>query len=157
MKTSRKLSRRSFVATVLGGVAVGGGATRLLISRANAQTMNYTGVTDCDSGANHDRVGYGTGVRNQYTDRDTGPGSDPRCGGRGPQRQEGGTSGSGRYGDAPSGCSDTDSGTGADPGGRGVRCGTQTPPVRREPEHTRHCTDSDRGNTADMVQQGRHC
>ena len=122
MKPAHRLNRRSFVTTVAGGMVATGGAAVLVIGPAHAQ--NYSGVTDCDSGNGADRPGYGTGVRNQYTDRDTGPNSDPRCHGRGPNRSEGSTSGYGNYGydNRPSGCSDTDSGTGADPGGRGVRC-----------------------------------
>ena len=66
-------------------------------------------------------------------------------------------SGQGSYGEAASGCSDTDHGPGSDPGGRGRSCNGQTPLRRYPPGHTRHCTDSDRGGNADPVQQGRHC
>ena len=157
MEASRKLNRRSFVASVAGGVVIGGGAIALVTGRAEAQT--YTGVTDSDTGNPHrDRPGYGTGTRTQYTDRDTGPNRDAQFHGRGPSgRPEGSTSGTGRYGEAASGCSDSDGGPGSDPGGRGVRCNGQTPPRRYPPGHTRHCTDSDRGSGADPVQQGRHC
>jgi hypothetical protein len=158
MKASRKLNRRSFVASVGGGVLIGGGAAGLVLGRAEAQNIRYSGVTDCDSGANHDNPGYGTGNRNQYTDSDSGANADPRCHGHGPNgRPEGSVSGNGRYGDAVSGCSDSDGGPGSDPGGRGVRCNGQTPPRRYPPGETRHCTDSDRGGSADPVQQGRHC
>ena len=156
MKATRKLNRRSFVASVLGGIAAGGGATALVTGDAAAQT--YSGVTDADTGTVRDRPGYGVGTRNRYTDRDTGPNADPQFQGRGPNgRPEGSVSGQGSYGDAPSGCSDSDGGPGADPGGRGVRCNGRTPPTRYPPGHTRHCTDSDRGSGADPVQQGRHC
>jgi len=158
MNTSRRLNRRSFVTRVVGGMVVTGGAVVLVAGPAQAQ--NYSGVTDCDSGSNHDRPGYGVGNRTQYTDRDTGPNSDPRCHGRGPNRQEGNTSGYGSYNheSQPSGCSDSDGGSGSDPGGRGVRCGNRsTPPVRYPPGNTRHCTDSDRGNGADMVGYGVRC
>lgn len=157
MKASRKLNRRSFLASVAGGVAVGGGVTNLLVDGAQAQS--YTGVTDSDTGNVRDRPGYGVGTRNQYTDRDTGPNADPQFHGRGPAgRQEGSPSGTGSYGDYASGCSDTDSGPGSDPGGRGRRCNGQTPQTRSTtPTHTRHCTDSDRGTGADPVQQGRNC
>ena len=121
MKASRKLNRRSFLASVVGGVAVGGGVTNLLVDGAQAQS--YTGVTDSDTGNVRDRPGYGVGTRNRYTDRDTGPNADPQFQGRGPAgRQEGSPSGTGSYGDYASGCSDTDSGPGSDPGGRGRRC-----------------------------------
>ena len=155
MRTSRKLTRRSFMASVAGGAVAGGGAVALVTRPAHAQT--YTGVTDCDAGNNHDRPGYGIGPRNQYTDSDTGPQADARCHGRGPVRTPNGPSGTGRYGDPASGCSDSDTGPGSDPGGRGVRCNGQTPPTRYPPGHTRHCTDSDRGNNADLPGQGVRC
>ena len=157
MKASHRLNRRSFMGRVIGGVAIGGGATALVIGPAEAQV--YSGVTDSDTGQVHDRPGYGTGVRNQWTDQDTGPNADPQFHGRGPNgRGEGAPSGQGRYGDPVSGCSDTDSGPGSDPGGRGRRCGGRVPVERSQtPTHTRHCTDSDRGTNADPVQQGRRC
>ena len=157
MNTARRLNRRSFVARVAGGMVLTGGAVALVAGPARGQ--NYSGVTDCDSGGGADRPGYGTGNRNQYSDRDTGPNSDPRCHGRGPNRQEGSTSGYGQYGieGQASGCSDTDGGPGADPGGRGRRCGGRTPYERFPPTNTRHCTDSDRGNNADLPQRGVRC
>ena len=157
MKTSRRCNRRSFMTKVAGGMLATGGAAILVAGPASAQ--NYSGVTDCDSGNGSDRPGYGTGNRNQYTDSDTGPNSDPRCHGHGPDRTEGSTSGYGRYGydNRASGCSDSDSGAGADPGGRGIRCGGRTPPERYPPEHTRHCTDSDTGPHADLVGHGVRC
>ena len=155
MRASRTLNRRSFVAKVAGGMIATGGAAALIVGPAHAQ--NYSGVTDCDSGNGADRPGYGTGNRNQYTDRDTGPNSDPRCHGRGPNQQEGGTSGYGRYGESASNCSDSDSGPGADPGGRGVRCNGRTPDARFPPSNTRHCTDSDSGPSADLPQRGVRC
>ncbi len=160
MKASHKLNRRSFFASVAGGMVVGGGAMALLAGGARAQSNQvYTGVTDADTGAGHaDRPGYGTGTRNRYTDIDTGPNADPQFGGRGPNaRPEGSVSGTGSYGEAASVCSDSDGGPGSDPAGRGVRCNGQTPPRRYPPASTRHCTDSDRGGSADPVQQGRRC
>jgi hypothetical protein len=159
MKASRKLNRRSFVATVIGGAAAGGGATFLVADRSAAQTMPYTGVTDSDTGAHADRPGYGVGVRNQYTDRDTGPNADPQFHGRGPNgRPPNSPSGQGSYGEPATGCSDSDSGPGSDPGGRGRRCGNGTAwPRSNTPTNTRHCSDSDRGNNADPIQEGRHC
>ena len=152
--TSPRLTRRSFMTSVVGGT-IAGGATALITGPAQAQT--YSGVTDCDAGNGHDRPGYGTGTNNRYTDSDTGPQGDPRCQGRGPARNPGAPSGHGRYGGVASGCSDSDTGTGSDPGGRGVRCNGQTPPTRYPPTNTRHCSDSDRGNNADPLQQGRRC
>lgn len=155
MGPTRRPSRRSFMGQVLGGVAVGG-ALVAFAGRARAQT--YSGVTDADTGEVRDRPGYGVGTRNRYTDSDTGPNADRQFEGRGPAgRGEGSVSGTGRYGEAPSGCSDSDSGSGSDPGGRGVRCNGQTPLRRYPPGHTRHCTDSDRGSGADPVEQGRRC
>jgi hypothetical protein len=157
MAPTRKPSRRSFLNLVIGGVA-GGGALAALASRAEA-FQAYTGVTDSDTGQVRDRPGYGVGVRSQYTDRDTGPNADPQFHGRGPNgRGEGSASGSGRYDEPASGCSDTDGGPGADPGGRGRRCGANPAwPRSQTPTHTRHCTDSDRGANADPVQEGRRC
>jgi len=160
MKASRKLNRRSFVASVVGGAAFGGSATALITGRAEAQNTRYSGVTDSDTGEHADRPGYGTGSRNQYTDQDTGPNADAQFHGRGPNaRNEGSVSGQGRYQEPVSGCSDTDGGSGADPGGRGRRCSgsSQYWPRNNTPTHTRHCTDSDRGPQADLVQQGVRC
>lgn len=161
MKISRKLNRRSFFASVVGGVVVGGGAVALVGGGARAQSnQTYTGVTDADTGAGRaDRPGYGTGVRNRYTDRDTGPGSDPQFGGRGPgARQPGSPSGTGSYQEPATGCSDADAGSTADPGGRGRSCGRRPIYERNTtPTRTRHCTDSDRGNSADLPQQGVRC
>ena len=157
MKPTRRPSRRSFMTEVIGGAIVGG-ALVAVSGRAVAQNSRYSGVTDADTGNGADRPGYGTGTHNRYTDRDTGPGADPQFGGRGPAgRAEGSASGQGRYGELPSGCSDSDGGPGSDPGGRGVRCNGRTPPTRYPPAHSRHCTDSDRGNAADPVQQGVRC
>jgi hypothetical protein len=157
MKPTRKLSRRSFMETVLGSAAMSGAA--LFADGATAQNIRYTGVTDSDTGEHADRPGYGTGVRNQYTDRDTGPNADPQFHGRGPNgRPEDSPSGTGRYDEPVSGCSDTDAGPGADPGGRGRRCGANPAwPRNNTPTNTRHCTDSDRGSSQDPVQEGRHC
>ena len=98
MKTERKLSRRSFMARVVGGAVVGGGA--LVALKGSAEAMQ---VSDSDSGQNADAPGRGyTGV----TDNDTGNGSDrPNHGRRGPRRI--------------SGCTDNDSGSNADAGGNG--------------------------------------
>jgi len=76
----------------------------------------------------------------------------------------------GRRAEAQSGCSDTDSGYGADPGGRGRRCaGTAyTGCSDRDPtdpgmrgrscgNQPRACTDVDRGTNADPGGRGRSC
>ena len=162
MKGFRKLNRRSFFASVAGGVLVGGGATAAIMGRAQAQSnQTYTGVTDSDTGAGRaDRPGYGTGVRNRYTDNDTGPGADPQFGGRGPAgRGPGAPSGQGSYGEPASRCTDSDSGPSADPGGRGRRCEPGVAPQPRNTTPQRHqvCTDSDRGNNADLPQRGVRC
>jgi hypothetical protein len=158
MKPSRKVTRRSFVASVIGGTLIGGGAASLVIGPAHAQNTRYSGVTDSDTGQHADRPGYGVGTRNVYTDQDTGPTADPQFHGRGPNRQEGNPSGTGRYQEGASGCSDADRGSGADPGGRGRTCNGQRPyPRNQTPTSTRHCTDSDSGPNADLVQAGRRC
>jgi hypothetical protein len=157
MNRTRKPSRRSFLSLVIGGVA-GGGALAALAGRAEA-FQTYSGVTDSDTGEVRDRPGYGVGARNQYTDQDRGPNADAQFHGRGPNgRAEGSTSGTGRYDEPERGCSDTDGGPGADPAGRGRRCGGNPAwPRSQTPTHTRHCTDSDRSPNADPVQEGRHC
>lgn len=98
MKTTRKLSRRSFLTRVAGGAAVAGGALVVLGGTAEAlQTTDsdsgpnadppnrgrgsnrIRGCTDNDSGSNADPAGNGRG--NRTTDSDQGPNSDPpRCG-----------------------------------------------------------------------------
>ena len=110
MKASRKLSRRSFVASVIGGTVASGGALGIIGgSPARAQTGPYTGVTDNDSGSYADNAGHGRGPGgNAYgqpqgiTDTDAG---DPEGGGRG----------------GATGYSDSDTGQGADRSGHGRR------------------------------------
>ena len=71
MKNLRKLSRRSFMARVVGGAVIGGGAIAALGGRASAFQ-----VTDADTGPNSDPAN-----RSGITDSDTGPTSDrPGCG-----------------------------------------------------------------------------
>lgn len=61
-KPKKPLNRRSFMATVIGGAAVAGGASALIAGEAHAQ-QRPTGRSDSDSGSNADRGGYGrTGV-----------------------------------------------------------------------------------------------
>ena len=153
MRASRKLNRRSFVASVVGGAVLGGGATALVTGEARAQS--YSGVTDCDSGNNHDRPGFGTGVRNQYTDSDTGPNADPRCHGRGSNTgSDSGTS----YNQAEhpnTGCSDRDYGQYGDPGGHGRSCRGMQP--NQYAPRTSGCTDNDPASSGDSAGNGRHC
>jgi hypothetical protein len=155
MKASRKLTRRSFAASVLGGAVIGGTANALLSGRANAQNVRYTGVTDCDNGSNHDRPGYGTGDRTQYTDNDTGPNADPRCHGRAPN--SGSPTGTQYdHGLQPeTGCSDSDRGPYGDPSGHGQTCRGDVPNSRSTTPSG--CTDSDAGSNADPIGDGRHC
>ncbi len=154
MKPARKTSRRSFLLRV-GATATAGAALALVGGPdARAQNVRYTGVTDCDSGNNHDRPGYGTGNRNRYTDSDTGPAADPRCGGRGSNSES--PTGT-QYIDrrVHTGCSDSDDGPNGDPSGYGTRCrgrdnGYGAPRVSG-------CSDNDPASTGDSVGNGRHC
>lgn len=150
MNPKRKLSRRSFMGTVLGGVAAGG-ALAVIDGTAEAY-QTHTGVTDSDSGANYDRPGYG---RNR---------SSPAEG-----------RGTGRYADSDSsdrtGTTDTDSGQGSDRPGYGRRArgrlrtgvtdrdrGANRDPAQFGRGGTRPpCTDRDRGQHADPGGLGRRC
>jgi hypothetical protein len=101
MKSSRKLSRRSFLTRVAGGAVAAGGAMVMLTGKAEAQ------VTDNDSGPHADGAGHGRGSNHirGCTDNDTGSNADQAGNGRG------------------NGHSDSDSGPNADPPncGRGRR------------------------------------
>jgi len=72
MKPTRKLSRRSFLATVAGTVAAAGAITIAATDAAQAQS----GCTDSDSGPNSDPPGdgrsCGRGRRSGCTDSDSG-------------------------------------------------------------------------------------
>jgi len=132
MKPTRKLSRRSFFATVGGGVAAVGALSMIAPEPAEAQS----GCSDSDSGRYGDPGGNGRRCarrRTGCTDSDTGRGSDPagngRC--RRPPRR--------------TGCTDSDTGRGSDPAGNG-RC-------RRR----RSCSDSDSGRYGDPGGRGRRC
>lgn len=154
MRTSRRVTRRSFLSSVTAGMIAGGGALTLVAGTARAQGRPYTGVTDSDTGQHADAPGYGTGTRNVYTDQDTGPNADAQFHGRGPVGQrEGGPSGGGNYGREATTCTDQDRGANADPAGRGT-CGH---PRDRTPTHIRVCSDSDRGENYDAAGYGRHC
>lgn len=157
MRQKRTLNRRSFLARVAGGTALGGAGALALLrgSGALAQNVRYSGVTDCDAGQGADRPGYGTGVRNQYTDSDTGPGADPRCRGRG--SNSGANTGT-QYNpnsNVRTGCSDSDYGQYGDPAGYGRSCRGRDPNIHaRQPSG---CTDSDTGQGADPIGNGRVC
>lgn len=120
MKPTRKMSRRSFLGQVAGGVV--GGAALVATGATAAEAMQvsdrdtgansdpagrgYTGYSDSDSGANADRPNHGRRGRRPAssqrpcTDNDTGRNSDPVGGGRGNGRTD---SDSGRNSDRP-GC-----------------------------------------------------
>lgn len=114
MAKKGKLSRRSFLTRVAGGVAitgaVGAGASAaVMLGRTDADSGNIsdpggngrTGITDNDGGAYADQVGRGTGYTG-YTDSDSGGCSDRAGHGRG-----------------NSGYTDSDNGGCTDPAGRG--------------------------------------
>jgi hypothetical protein len=86
MKSSRKLSRRSFLTRVAGGAVAAGGAMVALTGSAGAQS----GVTDADQGPNADPPNGGRG-RNHIrgcTDSDRGPNADQAGNGRGNRRSD---------------------------------------------------------------------
>lgn len=102
MKPTRKLTRRSFLGRVAGGVA--GGAALIATGIPEAEAFQ---VTDNDTGSNADPVGRGRGNRRRgqraCTDNDRGANSDPAGRGRG------------------NGRTDSDSGRNADRAGCGRR------------------------------------
>lgn len=101
MKPTRKLTRRSFLGRVAGGVV--GGAALLATSAQEAEALQ---VTDRDTGRNSDPVGRGyTG----YSDSDSGRNADRVNHGRRGRRRSGGIQG----------CTDNDRGANSDPAGRG--------------------------------------
>jgi hypothetical protein len=133
MKTTRKLSRRSFFLTVAGTVAAA--STVGLIAPGEAEAMQ---CTDSDTGSYSDPAGGGRRCgrgrrRTGCTDRDSGRYADAagygRCRGR-----------------RRTGCTDSDRGRYADPAGNG-RCRNRR----------RSCSDSDSGRYGDPGGQGRRC
>ena len=128
MKAGRRLSRRSFLARVVGA---GVGASMLVPTVARAQRE----ITDGDSGSLADPPGRGRGRGGEptgLTDSDSGNMADPAGSGRG-------------RGYCP-GTTDSDSGPDADPAGSG----------RRPPSGWRSgVTDSDSGAEADPAGNGR--
>jgi hypothetical protein len=79
MSKKRKVSRRSFLAQVAGGVTAIGAAG--LTGCATASGQGYTGQTDADSGPYADAMGYGRNGRygggRNCTDADQGTYADP--------------------------------------------------------------------------------
>ena len=129
---NRKVSRRSFLGTVMGGAAVGAVAIVAGSQRAEAQ------ITDSDGGAYADPPGRGRGRRTGVTDRDS---SDRPGYGRGRR---------------VSGLTDRDP---SDPPGNGR--GRRTGITDRDPTDApgngrgrRVCSDSD---PSDPVGRGRRC
>jgi len=132
MTPSRKLNRRSFLAVVIGGGAVAGGAAALVIGRNALPAASANGITDSDTGQVADAAAHGRGTPRGYTDSDAAPVRDAQSAGRGPgARSQGVPSATeGRptpaaasvRGPASSGCSDADVGVVADAGGRGRAC-----------------------------------
>ncbi|QNL19567.1 hypothetical protein HXX25_09690 [Hyphobacterium sp. CCMP332] len=130
MAKKGKLSRRSFLASVAGGMAAMGAIGTVT---GSAVAQSYTGRTDADSGSSADRAGYGRRQRTGYSDNDSGANADPANYGRR------GTSNTNR-----TNVTDSDSGPNADRAGYGR--GT-----------TRNCSDRDSGSSADPAGRGRHC
>ena len=126
MTPIRKLSRRSFLARIGGGIALGGSLS------------GCVGFSDADpydpiGGGGYGRGGYGRGGRRGTTDSDP----DDPVGGGGGYRGVGQRGASDNDPDDPVGggrgdrrrgrrgrelCSDSDGGSNADPGGAGRRC-----------------------------------
>ena len=153
MKAERTTNRRSFLLRV--GATATAGAALGLVGGSQAGAQNYSGVTDCDAGNGADRPGYGRGVRNQVTDQDTGPNADPRCHGRGSSTGASGTEYNPRV--SPStGCSDSDYGAYADPGGHGRRCRGLDPNYGGVPRVS-GCTDNDPASGGDSIGNGGRC
>jgi hypothetical protein len=137
--TNGKLSRRSFLNRVTGGVMTLGA---LGVVTGQAQARQQYGVTDADRGANADPAGRGRGTAGGgaargVTDADYGTGADPFGQGRG-----------GTGSTQATGVTDADGGPGADPVGGGR--GHSQAPGRN---HT-GLTDSDSGSTADRAGYG---
>ncbi|MEA3012629.1 MAG: hypothetical protein QOD42_1174 [Sphingomonadales bacterium] len=109
MKTTRRVSRRSFLVRVAGGTLIGGAALAVLGGAAGAAQINDNdgadprgrgrgALTDADSGPRADRPGSGRGPRRTtcpaahgqgrgVNDGDNGANADaPGCGRGGPRR-----------------------------------------------------------------------
>ena len=154
MSDKKQIDRRSFMARVMGGIAVGG-ALGTVAGCAGTDSDPYDlaglgrgmtagGCSDSDSGYGEDQVGNGR-----------------RCGtpGPAPPPSNCSDSDSGRSSDGigqgrrcgpppPTNCSDSDSGRYGDPEGNGRRCGAPAPS---------NCSDSDSGRGSDPTGRGRRC
>lgn len=136
----KRLNRRSFMATVLGGAAATG-ATGLIAGEAQAQ-QRPTGRTDSDSGSYADRANYG---RTGMTDSD-------------PYDRSGygiGSGGGGGGGGGRSGLTDSDP---VDRGGNGrgdLNGFTDSDSGDRAGRGYSGITDSDSGSNRDRAGHGR--
>lgn len=111
MAKKGKLSRRSFLTRVAGGIAAtgvvaAGAGAAVMRGRSDADPVDpagngRTGITDNDSGGGADQAGRGTGYTG-YTDADSGSCADQ-----------------GGHGRGNTGFTDSDQGACGDPGGRG--------------------------------------
>ncbi|MBC7987203.1 MAG: hypothetical protein H7X93_11140 [Sphingomonadaceae bacterium] len=143
MKPDSKLNRRSFVARVTGGIAVGAFA---VMGRPLRAYQGPTGITDTDSGASADAANYGRGgpgatpfrPHTGYTDNDP---TDPENTGRAP---------------GSTGFTDQDSGSRADNAGEG-RGGPGSGPYQNPqgPAQPTGITDQDTGSYSDNAGYGR--
>ena len=125
----RRLGRRSFLARVLGGVAISGALT--LVSGEALAVQ----VTDSDSGPKGDPAGRGRG----RTGESDGDPTDPAG-----------------YGRPRTGCSDGDSGTNGDPGGRGrCRTGESDSDPTDASGHGRPRTGISDGDSSTSIRDGR--
>ncbi|MGQ0660516.1 hypothetical protein [Sphingosinicella sp.] len=133
MTPGRKLNRRSFLAAVIGGGAVAGGAAALVIGRSGAPIASGNGITDSDRGQIADAAANGRGTPRGYTDSDLAPVRDAQAAGRGPGARSRPAAAAGERAPAAasvrapasSGCSDADVGVVADAGGRGRACASR--------------------------------
>ncbi len=128
MKVTRKPSRRSFLALVVGAASFAGHPPGEPTDTAPLPRENI--VSDSDTGAGADPPGQPRRLpRPPVRDQDSGPRADVAgCCGR--RRRRTGITDSDRgagadpanYGRGTPGCSDADSGAQGDPAGRGRRC-----------------------------------
>lgn len=145
MKPVRPISRRSFLARVVGTAIAGGPALGLAAGRAAAQARQMVvdadpsdparvPMTDLDQGATADPANLGRGNAEQrragITDADIGAAKDPPELGRGPVRRQ--RNGNPRPTVAPPGgpVTDSDSAANADASGMGRRSGGGGPTSR---------------------------
>lgn len=138
MTPRRKLTRRSFVARVVGGAAAAMG-----LGAPGGSAASALQVTDRDFGANADPSGSGRGNagRSGTTDRDP---TDPAGDGRGLAINPQASTGNGAQSDP----------TNSGPNGTGAAGPTARPGATSGSE--RRCTDSDL-SPADPVNRGQRC